>query len=93
MEGISIQSTINAVAAGANVVTRGMTEPYSAGVNFITSLARAVSGGGSFGDTSQGILDQQIKLQEEMLQITLMTNLERTKHEIRMAPARNIRLG
>lgn len=93
MNGISIQSTIDAVAAGANVFTRVMPEPYSTGVNFLQSLAKAGLGVGDFGNSSQGILDQQIKLQEEMLQITLMTNLERTRHEIKMAPARNIRLG
>lgn len=93
MDGISLETAIDAVAAGARTATRFMPEPLTAGVDFLQSLARAGLGVGGLGDNPQSIIDQQIELQQEMLQITLVSNLERTKHETRMAPVRNIRLG
>lgn len=93
MDGITLETAVNSIASGARTATRFMPEPFSQGVDFVQSLARAGLGVSGIGDSPESIINQQIELQQEMLQITLYSNLERTKHETKMAPARNIRLG
>ena len=93
MQGVSTERTIDSFVQGLRTFTRSMPEPVSKGVDFVGSLARAGFGVTGVGDSSESILQQQIELQKEMLQITLFSNLERTRHETKMAPARNIRLG
>lgn len=39
------------------------------------------------------IIKQQMEMQRQMLLVSMHSNLERTKHEIQMAPVRNIRAG
>ena len=93
MEPNVIRSAVHAATSGARVATRYLPEPLSRGVDFLTSLARSgrLDTSAIPGDT-QELINRQIELQQEMLQVTLFTNLERTRHETQMAPARNIRL-
>ena len=39
------------------------------------------------------LLEQQMEMQTQLQEVTFLSNIERTAHEIRMAPVRNIRLG
>ena len=41
----------------------------------------------------ENIINQQMELQRQMLLVTLHSNTEKTRHEIQMAPVRNIRVG
>lgn len=41
----------------------------------------------------QDILSKQIELQQQMMLVSLNSNLERTRHEINMAPIRNMRIA
>lgn len=90
----TISAGVEAVRAGAQTATRFMPEPVARGVDFVASLgrARSLSTEGMSSDTAD-LINRQIELQKEMLQVTMFSNLERTRHETRMAPARNIRLS
>ncbi len=45
-------------------------------------------------DSSYGeLLDKQIEMQEQMMLVSLFSNIERTRHETRMAAVRNMRIA
>ena len=94
METNFINGAVNAVAAGARSISRYMPEPVARGIDFVESMAGANAPDTSaISSNTRELINQQIELQREMLQVTLFSNLERTKHETQMAPARNIRLS
>lgn len=76
-------------------------EPSSSGMgllNDIVGIARTVAGGiggvpleasGSFAE----LIQAQIQSQMEMQTTSMVSNIERSKHESKMTPIRNIRLG
>lgn len=39
------------------------------------------------------LLNQQIQIQQVMQTVSMISNVERSKHEIEMAPIRNMRVG
>lgn len=41
----------------------------------------------------QAIIEKQMELQRQMLLVSMHSNLEKTKHDIQMAPVRNIRVA
>ena len=94
MELNAARGAISAITNGARTATQFMPEPVTRGIDFLESLIRVQSldTSGIPGDT-QELINRQIELQQEMLQVTLYSNLERTRHETQMAPARNIRLS
>ncbi len=49
--------------------------------------------GGAIGGDFMSLIDQQMKMQTEMQQVTMLSNIERSQHESKMAPIRNIRLS
>jgi hypothetical protein len=90
----SIGQITESITTGLKSATRYMPEPVAKGLDLIQSLGRtgAIDTSAIPSDTKD-LIDRQIQLQQEMLQVTLFTNLERTRHETQMAPARNIRLS
>lgn len=93
MDSSFVRSAAAATLAGIRSASRYLPEPVARGVDFAASLARANSlETEAIGGDTQELINRQIELQQEMLQVTLYSNLERTRHETRMAPARNIRL-
>lgn len=81
-------------------------EPQSKYRNSITSnfkdivssaLKTAVGAAGSAAGVDvgnyQGLIDQQLQLQKEMMNVSLVSNLNRTEHETRMAAVRNTRVA
>lgn len=57
----------------------------------LSDVATSVAGAGlgAYGPMMQ----EQLKVQQEMLQITMISNIQRSKHETEMAPVRNLRVG
>jgi ABC-type methionine transport system permease subunit len=68
----------------------------SAGIGLLGNVAgSAVSGaitGGGLGEYA-ALLEMQREMQRELLTVTMLSNIERSKHEGKMAFARNIRVG
>lgn len=92
-----MSTVISTLASGVEGLSRIMPKP---GID-LTGLSRAVnrifngSGqrtGTDFSDLAQ-LLEQQKELQGEMLWINMQSNILRTEHESRMAPARNMRVA
>jgi hypothetical protein len=57
-----------------------------------TLLPKSVSSA-SVDPAYQAILEQQMELQRQMLLVSMHSNLEKTRHDIQMAPVRNIRVS
>lgn len=46
-----------------------------------------------FRGSLNGLIDQQIEVQKLMLETSLRSNLEKARHDMEMAPVRNIRVS
>ncbi|MCB0317391.1 MAG: hypothetical protein KDD56_01445 [Bdellovibrionales bacterium] len=57
------------------------------------SVASTATGIGGVGAEIYTLLDQQIEVQREMQTITMLSNIERSKHEMKMGPIRNMRIS
>lgn len=61
--------------------------------NAATSALAGVAGGSSsLGEYSE-LINMQIQMQQEMMTVTMVSNIEKSQHETRMAPVRNIRVS
>ena len=103
MSSNTILNPINLPAGGGAQPSASyyMPEPSSTGVGVFADVVGAVSniagevGGvslnatGSFAD----LIQAQIQAQMEMQTTSMVSNIERSKHETKMTPVRNIRLG
>jgi hypothetical protein len=43
--------------------------------------------------TTQDLLNKQLEVQKEMMMTSMISNVNKSKHETEMAPVRNIRVG
>ena len=57
-----------------------------------SALAGAAGGASSLGEYSD-LINMQIQMQQEMMTVTMVSNIEKSQHETRMAPVRNIRVS
>lgn len=39
------------------------------------------------------MMEEQMKVQQELLQVTMVSNIKRSQHETEMTPARNLKVG
>ena len=91
----TVQSIADQTLSAASAAANFLPEPVARGVDFARSLLRAD------GMTSttvvdlspeyQELINKQIETQLEVQQVTLVSNVERSKHEAKMAPIRNVR--
>ena len=62
-----------------------------------SSVASVGTGGmvdlGSLGTDFQELLVQQMEAQRQMMSLSMLSNVERTKHETKMAAVRNLRVA
>jgi hypothetical protein len=58
-------------------------------------IATQAVGVGGAGLTSENaiLIQEQMRQQEQMQQVSMISNIERSKHEMAMTPIRNIRIG
>ena len=75
---LDFKSVLNSLGGVANSVLRSTT---------------GVSVASSIDNEYQDIIDKQIELQEQMMLVSMHSNLEKTKHDTRMAPVRNLRVA
>lgn len=78
---INFQDVLSTVGNVAGSVLRSAT-----GVSFSTGVAGVDS-------DYAAILNKQIALQEQMMMVSMQSNLIKTEHETKMAPVRNLRAG
>lgn len=92
---LDAQSIINTAATAVQEAARYAPEPIASGLDFAASFAKAKSDQMTvkLDPSYEKLINRQIEAQEQMQQANFLSNLERTKHEISMAPIRNIRLG
>ena len=93
---MSVSGTNNSSSAGSFEYI--MPEPRSSIGNTFgnvlrsaASVAATATGFGGFGGGVYALLDQQMQVQREMQTISMISNVERSKHEMRMAAIRNMR--
>ena len=80
--------------SGVNSTTRFVPEPVARGVDFAASLAGARES--LMLDVSpeyRDLINKQLEAQAELQQTTMVSNIERSKHESRMSAIRNIRVS
>ena len=71
-----------------------LPQPLPSGVSFASQLLGGQSS--QMVDISpsyQALIDKQIQVQLEQQQITMVSNVEKSRHESRMAAVRNVRVG
>lgn len=103
----SVRSTSDGsfgVVVGNSPLLRSAPEPRSSFGSWaqtagtaIASTATSLSGIGagflSGGGDISSLLNQQIQIQQVMQTVSMISNVERSKHETEMAPIRNMRVG
>jgi hypothetical protein len=76
-------------------------EPSTTGIGLFRDVFQAAGSAaasllpGGFGrvDGFQHLISAQIQVQLEMQQVSMVSNIEKSRHESRMAAVRNIRVG
>ncbi|MDZ4786367.1 MAG: hypothetical protein SGJ02_09865 [bacterium] len=95
-------STLGAHLESVTGLMRFIPEPKSSIASTFGTVMRSVAGAVS-GESGrsvvslepsyQSLLEKQIQLQEQMQIVTMESNIEKTKHESKMAAVRNFRAG
>ncbi len=89
-----MQSVAN-IAQGAGTLARNiLPEPAAQGVDFVDRImgARNVTTV-DISPEYRDLINKQIEIQTQLQEVTFLSNIERTNHEAKMAPVRNIRLA
>ena len=90
------------VAEVSNAALRYLPEPASSGVGLFRDVMQAVKSLGtsavggvqaSIGGDYRELLELQIQAQRELQTTTMVSNIEKAKHESKMAALRNIRVA
>ncbi len=102
MDNVNQVSAPKFVANISSRVAQYLPQPASTGVGMfqdVMDMVKAVGSGITGGVEQMGVgniqdlLNQQMETQLEMQTISLTSNIERSKHEAKMAAIRNIRVG
>lgn len=62
-------------------------------LNIIGGVANAMVQNAGIGGDYQGLIAMQLEAQRQMMLVSMVSNVEKSKHETQMAPVRNIRVG
>jgi hypothetical protein len=97
---ISTNLNIDSLAATAPTLGRFISQPRnSLGTSFqrvmdgVSGVVRATTQIAGVDGDYAGLLSQQIELQQQMLKVSLVSNVERTRHETSMSAVRNMRVA
>ena len=101
MDSITGISLINTAGSVVSSLGRFIPKPRTSARSFSTvvqDVGSTLSDAGSslvggLGSDLSGMLQLQIEAQKQMLIMTTVSNIEKTKHETQMVAARNIRVG
>ena len=92
----AVPRMIDDVLSAAEGPAMLLPEPVSRGIDFARSLLKEGDASTSVVDISpeyRDLINKQIETQMELQQVSLVSNIERSKHEARMAAVRNIRVS
>lgn len=99
---MTVDSLIKTAGAVAGTAAKYLPEPAITGVGLFRDVINAAStaaGGGKsafeIGVSSEfrELINLQLGAQREMQQTTMISNIERSKHESKMAALRNVRVS
>ena len=104
MDSITGLSLINSAGSVVSSLGRFIPKPRTSGASFTTTIqdigtslvnvgAAATGLGGELDPLYQGLIQMQLDAQKQMLLMSTVSNIEKTKHETQMVAARNIRVG
>ena len=97
-----LQNTIQTVAKVTRAAAQYLPEPARTGVGLFQDAINTVANAGqnalSGSDLSSAgsfasLIETQIEIQKELQAATMVSNVEKSKHEANMAPIRNIRVS
>jgi len=96
------KSTVGAYLSSTSNLLRFIPEPQSRVASTFGNVMKAV-GSSISGDSSgsvisldpgyQALLEKQIEVQEQLQLVSMESNIEKSKHESKMAAVRNFRAG
>jgi hypothetical protein len=87
-------SLVSGIKSLAQTTSSFLPEPLASGVSFASQLIPGQSGQViDISPSYQALIDQQIQVQLEQQHVTFTSNMEKSRHESRMAAVRNIRVG
>lgn len=88
-------SIINGLKSLAQTTSSFLPQPLAGGVNFASQLVSSQTSNQviDISPSYQALIDQQIQVQLEQQHVTFTSNMEKSRHESRMAAVRNIRVG
>jgi hypothetical protein len=86
------------ISAGASLLARALPEPRNAAAQWTkATLGAGMDAIGTLvgaGSSDLGnLLNMQIQIQREMQVVSMLSNVHKSKHEMEMAPVRNMRVG
>ena len=90
--------SINQIMSSMTKFQRMMPTPKSSTAKSVFSTLGDVASsalgmnGSSLGEYAD-LINTQIQMQQEMMTVTMVSNIEKSQHETRMAPVRNIRVS
>lgn len=92
--GIDSSSIVSGIQNAIQATSSFLPQPLSSGVNFASQLIGGQSSQTvDISPSYQALIDKQIQVQLEQQQITMVSNVEKSRHESRMAAVRNVRVG
>lgn len=99
----SVSSGVWGVKVGSSPLLRYAPQPRGSGGSWLQSATSAITTTlGAAANVATGVdnsmtltnlLNQQIAIQQEMQQISMLSNIAKSHHEMEMAPIRNMRVG
>jgi len=98
----SVSNGMYGIAASGSSLLRTAPEPRNSLGEWIQSVAQTglnvaqtVIPGGELLDSNNmsDLLNMQIQIQQQMQVVSMISNVEKSKHETEMAPIRNMRVG
>ena len=94
VSGVSASSSSSSSAIAQTYQPDPSTSTSDGLVSALENTASAAAGvlsGADMGNL-ENLINTQMKFQEQMQAITMVSNIEKSKHDTRMAPIRNIRV-
>lgn len=99
---MSIDSISDTTTIKGDIVDRFQPEPKISGGNFFNTALQLLGGGlgavasdglGLVSSENAALIQLQLQTQKEMMYTSMVSNIEKSRHETQMAPVRNIRVG
>ncbi len=82
------------VQVRSNTSGTGMSQTFQQALGAVAKVAStSIPGLAGVSPEYSSMIQAQVEMQEQMMKVTLITNVERTRHETKMAPVRNTRVA